>query len=218
MGLDLSKYKFVKGGKAAKIDAVKTRKEKPKFKGYTELTSWKGPLKPILREGLDIVFVGSNPGLESARTKHHYAHHSNKFYKLLFWSNLTPCLCRPEQDTEFPALFNYGFTDLVHRATRSTTDLSKEEMQLAVHDLISRLTEVNPKIVCLVGKIIWTNIATALQWDKKKFEFGIDKAHKLGDSALCVVPSTSGLNTISTSDQLEAWTSVYECLTSTNAN
>jgi mismatch-specific thymine-DNA glycosylase len=35
-----------------------------------------------------ILFVGINPGLRSAATGHHFAGHSNRFWKLLFESKL----------------------------------------------------------------------------------------------------------------------------------
>lgn len=47
---------------------------------------------------LQIVFIGFNPGLTSARTGHHYASPTNRFWKLLFESGLTPVQYQPGED------------------------------------------------------------------------------------------------------------------------
>lgn len=46
------------------------------------------PLPDHLRPGLRILFVGINPGVRSAQTGHHFAGHSNRFWKLLYESGL----------------------------------------------------------------------------------------------------------------------------------
>jgi double-stranded uracil-DNA glycosylase len=43
-----------------------------------------------IRPGVQILFVGINPGLRSAATGHHFAGYSNRFWKLLFEAELTP--------------------------------------------------------------------------------------------------------------------------------
>lgn len=209
MAIDLSRFRHTSAER--KPVATARRRLRKRYPGYTPLATWRGPLKPILRPGLDIVFVGFNPGLESARRGHHYAHHSNKFYKFAFWSKLTPVLCRPEQDVQFPELFNFGFTDFVPRATRSIADLEPAELRAAAQDLEARVAEVSPRIVCLVGKLIWVTLARASKWNQSAFAYGLDAAHRLGESALCVVPSPSGLNTLSTAEQLAAWEAVSAC-------
>lgn len=39
-------------------------------------------LNPLLSSDLSVVFVGFNPGVESSKSQHHYAHHTNLFWKL----------------------------------------------------------------------------------------------------------------------------------------
>ncbi|MEI6665601.1 MAG: uracil-DNA glycosylase family protein, partial [Chloroflexota bacterium] len=46
-------------------------------------------LPDLLRPGLDLVFVGINPGEESARRGHYYAHPGNAFWPALSASGLT---------------------------------------------------------------------------------------------------------------------------------
>ncbi|CAK7893495.1 hypothetical protein CAAN1_22S00760 [[Candida] anglica] len=45
-------------------------------------------LPPSLREDLSVVFIGFNPGIQSSLSQHHYAHHSNLFWKLFNQSGL----------------------------------------------------------------------------------------------------------------------------------
>lgn len=172
--------------------------------------NWSGPLAPLLEPGLNIVFVGFNPGIKSGETGHHYAHPSNRFWKYLFWSGFTPKLHTPNEDVKLPHLYRIGFTDLVARSTKGIQQLTKEEMIGGVSGLNQRIAEVSPKAVCLVGKGIWEAMAKANNWDKKKFKYGFDELHKVGNekSALFCVPSTSGLNSISPEIQLEAWVSM----------
>ena len=40
--------------------------------------------QPILRPGLDVVFVGFNPSLPAWRTGRYYANPGNRFYRLLW--------------------------------------------------------------------------------------------------------------------------------------
>jgi mismatch-specific thymine-DNA glycosylase len=47
-------------------------------------------LRDRIRPGLQILFVGINPGVRSATTGHHFAGFSNRFWKLLFESGLVP--------------------------------------------------------------------------------------------------------------------------------
>lgn len=173
-------------------------------------SNWSGPLAPLLEPGLVIVFVGFNPGIKSGETGHHYAHPSNRFWKYLYWSGFTSKLHTPNEDVKLPHLYRIGFTDLVARCTKGIQQLTKEEMIAGVSGLDERIAEVSPKAVCLVGKGIWEAVAKARNWDKKEFKYGLDTLHKFGDNktALFCVPSTSGLNSIPSETQLEAWKSM----------
>ena len=55
-------------------------------------------LKDHLQPGLDIVFIGFNPGIRSGETGHHYAGHSNRFWKIIHESGLTPRKYLAEED------------------------------------------------------------------------------------------------------------------------
>jgi len=47
-------------------------------------------LPNLIKPDLKILFVGINPGTRSAEVGHHFAGRSNRFWKFLFESGLTP--------------------------------------------------------------------------------------------------------------------------------
>lgn len=57
-------------------------------------------LPPLLKPGLLVVFVGTEPGNESIRTGHYYADPSNSFYRDLHSSGFTPKELLPELDRQ----------------------------------------------------------------------------------------------------------------------
>lgn len=108
-----------------------TRSRRRRDDGSLEDFGWKKPrrfaspsryahlpaLSDALRPGLDIVFVGINPGTRSSKTGHFFAHPTNKFWKALHGGGLTPRLLTPEEDVTLPDEYNYGMTNLVSRTT-----------------------------------------------------------------------------------------------------
>ena len=73
-------------------------------------------LPDLLRPGLDLVFVGMNPGERSARLRHYYAHPGNAFWPALSASPLAArssneTALTPEDDRALPARLGIGFTD-----------------------------------------------------------------------------------------------------------
>ena len=68
-------------------------------------------LPDLLREGLDVVFVGTAAGARSAELRQYYAHPGNKFWRTLHDIGLTPRLIAP---SGYSALLDCGIgaTDL----------------------------------------------------------------------------------------------------------
>jgi G:T/U-mismatch repair DNA glycosylase len=61
-------------------------------------------LPPLLAAGLDVVFVGTEPGPESLRTQSYYANSRNSFWRDLFEAGLTPTLVAPSAYSSVLAL------------------------------------------------------------------------------------------------------------------
>ncbi|OCF35635.1 hypothetical protein I316_02690 [Kwoniella heveanensis BCC8398] len=108
------------------------------------------PVNDLLREGLEVVFCGINPGKRSSTMGHHFSHPTNKF-----WVSLTPRLLDPTEDYLMVQEFNFGLTNLVDRPTSEQSELSTLEMRLNVYKLTQKFLKHKPKVVCFVGKKIW---------------------------------------------------------------
>ncbi|MGL5514568.1 MAG: mismatch-specific DNA-glycosylase, partial [Sporomusa sp.] len=80
----------------------------------------------IIALNLRILFIGFNPGLRSAETGHHFAGHSNKFWKLLAAAGLTPYQFKPDEDGKLLAL-GLGITNIVARPSRAASEITREE-------------------------------------------------------------------------------------------
>ncbi|RYP83967.1 hypothetical protein DL770_005269 [Monosporascus sp. CRB-9-2] len=105
-----------------------------------------------------IFFIGLNPGIETARTGHAYAHPSNLFWKLLYSSGITPVPCKAAEDREMPERYGLGLTNIVARPSRSGAELSRAEMDAGVAALEAKCARWRPEVVCVVGKSIWESI------------------------------------------------------------
>jgi mismatch-specific thymine-DNA glycosylase len=107
-----------------------------------------------LRPGLDLVFVGINPGLRSAATGHHYAGPGNHFWPLLFESGLVTEPLTYEDDHRVLE-WNIGLTNMVSRPSRSISDLSADELRAGARALRTKLRRYRPRVVCFNGKRIY---------------------------------------------------------------
>lgn len=111
-------------------------------------------LPDYLRPGLDLVFVGINPGLRSAAVGHHYAGPGNHFWPLLFESGLVTERLTYEDDHRVLE-WNIGLTNMVSRASRSISDLSPDELRAGARTLRTKLRRFRPRVVCFNGKRIY---------------------------------------------------------------
>ncbi len=69
--------------------------------------------------GVRILFVGINPGLRSVAIGHHFAGHSNRFWRLLFESKLTPEPFTYQDDWRLPG-WRLGLTNIIQRPSPGT--------------------------------------------------------------------------------------------------
>ncbi|KAI1361189.1 DNA glycosylase [Xylaria arbuscula] len=159
------------------------------------------PLTDVIAPNLLILFIGLNPGVQTARSGHAYAHPSNLFWKLLYSSGITPVPCRAEEDGTLPARFSLGNTNIVARPSRNGAELSKAEMDAGVAVLEDKCRRWRPEAVCVVGKSIWESIFRV--WKGRNltkadgFEYGWQDERRMGapweGARIFVATSTSGL-------------------------
>jgi TDG/mug DNA glycosylase family protein len=138
-----------------------------------------------LREGLELVIVGINPGRRSGATGHHYAFPGNQFWPLLFESGLLPERLTYADDHRVLE-FGIGLTNLVDRTTRSASDLTREELRAGADALRAKLLRFGPKVACFNGMGILEAFS-----GRKKASLGL-QPDMVGDTRLFVVPSSSG--------------------------
>jgi TDG/mug DNA glycosylase family protein len=146
------------------------------------------PLPDYLAPDLDVIFVGINPGVQSARAGHYYANPRNPFWRLLHEAGLTPRELRPDQDHLLPT-FGYGITDIVKRPSRGAADLSPTDFRQGRLILEEKLLTCQPQIVCFNGKTGFINFFGP----GASRRFG-RQAVTIGASRVFVVPSTSPAN------------------------
>src|SRR5688572_19819993 len=107
-------------------------------------------LPDLITEGIDLLFVGINPGLTSARIGHYYAGPGNLFWRCLHESGLTPERLRP-QDDRLVLQYGIGITDCVKRASRTASEVRSSEFREAVPALIAKIEQCRSLLVCFNG-------------------------------------------------------------------
>jgi TDG/mug DNA glycosylase family protein len=156
-------------------------------------------LPDLLRSGLDLVFVGINPGLYSARQGHYFARRTNRFWPAFSLSILSAAARRaldvltlvPEHDA---ALLDhgFGFTDVVKRPTGNAAQLEPGELAAAAPLLLEKLAAHQPRVACFHGLTGYRPFARAVFGDAAP-ALGIQPS-EIGTTRLFVAPNPSPAN------------------------
>jgi double-stranded uracil-DNA glycosylase len=147
-------------------------------------------LPDLLAPGLDLVFVGINPGETSARLGHYYANPGNAFWRLLSASPLVSRRVRCEDDASLAHAtpLRIGFTDVVKRVETDSSKVTRAEVRESVEAFRARLRLARPRAVCFTGgrqfDELYPGIRPRNRWGRQ----GVD----LDGVAAWVIPSTSG--------------------------
>jgi TDG/mug DNA glycosylase family protein len=145
-------------------------------------------LPDLLRPGLDLVFVGINPGLYSAQRQHYYAHPGNGFWRELSASALVPRTVGPGDDRELFAALSIGFTDVVKRVVTDSSDVSDAELRAAVPAFRRRIAYARPRGVCFTTTrgfaACFPKVRASSTWGRQPVA--------LEGADVWVMPSTSG--------------------------
>jgi TDG/mug DNA glycosylase family protein len=148
---------------------------------------WQGKTLPdYLRQGLDLVFVGLNPGLYSAQVGHYFAYRHNRFWPALSASGLVPEIVGPEDDSRLLE-WGIGLTDIVKRPTSGIHELSPMEFRRGAKALQEKIEHYQPLVVCFVG-------LTGYEVCCGKQGKGSKKSDHFGGAPVFVIPSTSPRN------------------------
>ena len=161
--------------------------------------SWPYPTLPhYVRPGLRAVFVGYNPGIDSAREGHYYARPGNRFWAHLSESGLVSPPVGPADDAQLMDLAGFGLTDLCPRPTLRADELTRLELTEGANRLAEELLAAAPLVTVLNGRRLCDvflreglGLARAALgpfcWGPQPLPLGTFPG------ALWVVPSSSGL-------------------------
>src|SRR5215468_3685960 len=111
-----------------------------------------------LRPGLDLVFVGINPGLYSVQRGHYFARTTSRFWPAFSRSKLSERMRRelkleqllPEHDSQLPR-FGIGLTDAVKRPSANASQLTPEDFATWTPVLLTKLRRYKPRVACFHG-------------------------------------------------------------------
>ena len=195
--------------KSPESQASSTSSRKRNKSGYAPPSTYAhlDGVPDAVAEDLIALFVGLNPGVQTARSGHAYAHPSNHFWKFLHTSGVTTRRCLPEEDGDMPRLYSIGLTNIVSRPSRNGAELSKEEMDAGVAVLETKARNHRPESMVFVGKSIWESVwrvrhGRAIRKDEFKYgwqegseNMGVvkDGKEKWAGAKIFVATSTSGL-------------------------
>ena len=154
-------------------------------------------LPHYVRPGLRLVFIGFNPGIESARLGHYYAFRRNPF-----WRHLSECglVSQPVTFLDDATLMDaegIGLTDLCALPTVKASELSREQIAEGARNLEIELRAAAPAVACFSGKGAWEGFATEVlglpRSEAATRPFGLQPERIGQTTAIWIIPNSSGL-------------------------
>jgi len=157
-------------------------------------------LPDLLRDQLDLVFIGINPSLYSVAQGHYFARNTNRFWPAFSRSVLSEPARRalgvdrlePSHDAALLA-HGIGFTDVVKRPTARADELSAGEFETGVRDLVTKLETFQPRIACFHGMMGYRPFIRVYAPEQPTPALGQQNI-SLGRTILFVIPNPSPAN------------------------
>lgn len=144
-------------------------------------------VKDIIRPGLDVLFVGINPGLHTAAIGHHFGRPGNRFWPALRACGLLRSPLTP-YDSRRLLESNLGITNIVDRATAAASELTLEELRRGARRLERKIRLYKPRQAAFLGLGLYRDA-----FDRPKARIGLQR-ERIGRTRLWVFPNPSGLN------------------------
>jgi double-stranded uracil-DNA glycosylase len=145
-------------------------------------------LPDYISPGVQILFVGINPGLRSAQTGHHFAGYSNRFWKLLYESALITEPLTYREDWRLPE-WKLGITNIISRPSAGIDVLDPIEYRRGRARLERTLARFQPRLVALLG----VTILRMLFRNELYPEVGLTQV-RLAQTPVFLLPNPSGRN------------------------
>ena len=169
-------------------------------------------LPDYLREGLDLVLIGINPGLYSAMKGHYFARKNNRFWPAFSSSRLSLRVriglgintLFPEHDCQLPQ-FGIGLTDVVKRPTPNASGLTEQDFAEGVPELIKKLRRLQPRVACFHGVTAYRAMLE-YGWQSKPKVVQLGKQNeRVARTTMFVIPNPSPANAHFTPGDLVEW-------------
>jgi TDG/mug DNA glycosylase family protein len=141
----------------------------------------------VIDHGLDVLFVGINPGLWSGATGHHFARPGNRFWRAIQAAGYTSDVLAPSRQRDLLAS-GVGITNLIERTTATAAELSAEELRAGGRRLVAKLETFRPRAVAFLGVSTYR-----VAFDRPKAVVG-RQSESIAGSEVWVLPNPSGLN------------------------
>jgi TDG/mug DNA glycosylase family protein len=145
-------------------------------------------LRDCVKPPVDVLFVGINPGMRSAALGHHFAGYSNRFWSLLFESELIPERITYDEDCRLPE-WGFGITNVVPRATPGIDTIEPQEYVAGARALTRKIHRWRPRVVACVGVTVFRSL---FAW-KGEVSLGL-QSQRLAEAEVFVLPNPSGRN------------------------
>ncbi len=169
-------------------------------------------LPDYLGPGLDLVFIGINPGLYSVARGHYFARATSRFWPAFSRSRLSAPVRRqlglttlgPEHDATL-LRFGIGFTDVVKRPSANASELEPDDFETWIPQLVAKLERHRPRVACFHGLTAYRPFARlALNDAVRAPSLGPQRA-RLAGARLYVVPNPSPANAHFTVEDQTRW-------------
>lgn len=169
-------------------------------------------LPDYLAPGLQVVFVGINPGVYSVERGHYFARTTSRFWPAFSRSVLSAPIRKalrlpvlgPEQDAAL-LRFGIGFTDVVKVPSRNAAGVSPALFREWAPRLLRRLEKHRPRVACFHGLTGFRPfVQFALGGDPKSVTLGPQQL-SVGHTRLFVAPNPSPANAHFTVDDQVRW-------------
>src|SRR5690349_1824122 len=168
-------------------------------------------LPDYLQPGLDLVFIGINPGLYSVERGHYFARSASRFWPGFSASKLSAnmrrelgiAVLRPEHDHELPR-FGIGLTDVVKRPTANASGLNPSDFKKWAPLLLEKLQKYQPCVACFHGLTAYRPFLKLVLSSERLPSLG-EQPEQIGGTRLFVVPNPSPANAHFTVQDQTAW-------------
>lgn len=169
-------------------------------------------LPDYLRPGLDLIFIGINPGLYSVRRGHYFARSTSRFWPAFSRSKLSGRARQelridtlfPEHDAELPR-FGIGLTDLVKRPSANAAELTGSDFAKWVPVLLEKLHLYAPRVACFHGLTAYRPFCQATFNSSGIPAVLGEQPESIGATRLFVVPNPSPANAHFTLADQKSW-------------